>query len=57
MNIEEFSADIEFSIKAFKQRWIEKNKENPEQYPLEFSEGNSGVWYEMFQYFLSSGEV
>lgn len=47
--LKQFAAEVRAAIDEFEKDWIEKNKETPNEYPIEFETGNEGLWWEMFQ--------
>jgi len=51
MKIEEFCMEMIRDLARFHAWWAIQNAENPEQYPLESGEDNSGMWDEQFRIF------
>jgi len=45
-NIDDFIVEARDEIVKFEKMWRDKNKENPEMYPLEMTDGNEGLWWE-----------
>jgi len=56
-SLDSFVAEIDEDIKKFKVAYLEKHRQNPEQYPLEIVESNAGVWFEFFIDFCQTGNV
>lgn len=46
ITLDMFADDEHARIVAFRNRWHEANKINPEFYPLAMAEGNDGIWTE-----------
>lgn len=53
MNLEKFVDMMKENLDEFKIYWINENKKNPEIFPLNFDEDNEGIWFEMFEMFMS----
>lgn len=51
MNLEKVVKDEIEKITKFKKWYILMNKKNPEHYPLNIPEENSGVWFDMIDDF------
>lgn len=51
MTLEEFIADKKIRLAAFERYWQANHKKFPKDWPLEFEEGNEGVWDEQYQAF------
>lgn len=56
-HIEEFVDEIERSIKDFRDAYITKHKENPNNYPLSLPSDNEGLWLDFFINFYTDGTV
>lgn len=57
VHIDNFCFEVNKSIVEFNELWYKKHQINPEQYPLELEEKNSGLWYEFFTQYLLTGEI
>lgn len=53
MNLENFIEMMQKNLEAFKLYWITENAKNPVNFPLNFDKDNDGVWFEMFEIFMS----
>lgn len=49
MSLNEAVNESYVQTRSFKNNWIEKNKENPEFFPMSFPSDNSGAWFEQMQ--------
>jgi len=47
-SLEAFVKDTQESILKFAEDYKKSHKKDPEHYPLELPEGNSGLWFEFF---------
>lgn len=47
-SLDEFVAEIKKSIDLFAEDYKKHHVENPDNYPLELPENNSGLWFEFF---------
>lgn len=52
-----FVSDIQERVLGFKEKYMIKHYENPDQYPLIMQDGNEGLWLEFFLNFLDEGTV
>lgn len=52
-----FVSDIQEQVLIFKEQYMIKHYENPNQYPLIMQDGNEGLWLEFFMNFLYDGTV
>jgi hypothetical protein len=48
-SLDSFVKEIQRDIVEFEKAYKQKHAENPEHYPLELSDENSGLWFEFFQ--------
>ena len=46
MTLDQFIEEVENSVQEFAREYRENNKVNPEHYPLELPDENSGLWWE-----------
>ncbi len=53
MNLEKFIEMMQKNLEEFKLYWITENAKNPEIFPLSFDIDNDGIWFEMFEIFMS----
>ena len=56
MKFEEFLFEIRYDIHEFEDYWRKENQKSPDQFPMEFSESDSGMWYEMFMRFIEAAD-
>ena len=47
--LDEFIKGAKNDLSAFECWWRKKNQENPEQFPMEMTTGNEGLWWEFLQ--------
>lgn len=57
LRLEVFVSDMQEKIMDFRNAYIKKHEENPEQYPLTMIEYNEWLWYEFFNNFLDGYDV
>ena len=48
MTLDEFISRVHIDAENFRIYWINNNMRDPENYPLEISDDNKGVWWELF---------
>lgn len=51
--LDQFVAEVEADIKAFAAQYRAEHAAEPERYPLELGDDNSGLWLEFFFDFMS----
>ncbi|EMN3633077.1 hypothetical protein R3Q56_004182 [Pseudomonas aeruginosa] len=51
--LDQFVAEVEADIKAFAAQYQAEHAADPERYPLELGDENSGLWLEFFVDFMS----
>lgn len=51
LHLDQFVAEVEAEIKAFAAEYKAEHEANPDHYPLELADDNSGLWIEFFQDF------
>lgn len=51
--LEMFIEEQKKNLEAFRLYWIAENKKNPEYFPMSFESDNNGLWFEMFEAFVS----
>lgn len=56
MTLDEFLEEAKTDIEKFEWWWREKNKNNPDGFPLKFEDDNFGIWWEMLNDFNIVGE-
>lgn len=56
MHIDEAIKSAKKSIDKFYENWLESNKNNSEEYPMELEDDNSGLWFEFITDAILSGE-
>jgi hypothetical protein len=56
MTFREFMDSQAALLTAFANDWIEKNKEDPEQYPMLMEDGDEGLWDEQLSNFAEARE-
>lgn len=56
-HLDSFVKEIQDDIVKFAEEYRKKHAKDPENYPLEFNENNSGLWLEFFLMFCNEGEV
>ena len=56
-SLDNFVKETQANITEFAAEYRKKHKENPEHYPLELDESNSGLWLEFFVEFYTNGVV
>jgi len=56
-SLDSFVKEVQADIIKFEKSYSEKHAENPENYPLELSADNSGLWFEFFVDFCNNGIV
>ena len=47
--LDEFLREAREDLVAFDKWWRKKNSEDSEQYPMEMTTGNEGLWWEFLQ--------
>ena len=47
--LDEFLKEVKEDLVEFEKWWRKKNSENPEQFPMEMTTGNEGLWWEFLQ--------
>jgi len=47
--LDEFLKEAKEDLVEFEKWWRKKNSENPEQFPMEMTTGNEGLWWEFLQ--------
>ena len=47
--LDEFLREVREDLVAFDKWWRKKNSEDSEQYPMEMTTGNEGLWWEFLQ--------
>ena len=52
--LDNFLIEARVKIARFEKTWREDNKNFPETYPMEMTDGNEGLWWEFLQ---SYGEI
>jgi|WetSurMetagenome_2_1015567.scaffolds.fasta_scaffold465374_2 hypothetical protein len=52
-SLTQFVGEIEKDIKAFEASYKANHEKDPEHYPLELPESDSGLWFEFFMDFCS----
>ena len=52
MTLSEFTNTLKTEINKFNIYWRLKNSKDPEAFPMELSDDNSGLWWEMFTDFI-----
>ena len=57
MTLEEFYEISKPKLDEFVKAYANKSKENPEIYPLDLPEDNSGLWNEFYIDYLLNGTV
>ncbi len=57
VSIFSFAEYISEEIGRFEKKYIAKHNADPEHYPLDIPDNNSGLWLEFFVDFLDSNEV
>jgi len=55
-SLDQFVKEIQRDILEFSKDYKKKHEENPEHYPLELTEDNSGLWFEFFIDFCQNGD-
>lgn len=53
--LDEFLKEVRADIVKFEKWWRKKNDENPEQFPMEMTTGNEGLWWEFLQGNIEDG--
>lgn len=53
-SLDNFIITIQQELKKFEEEYRENHKKDPENYPLEMTEENSGLWVEFFMMQLNS---
>lgn len=53
LSLDDFIAEVELDIKAFAADWRAQHATDPERYPLELPDENSGLWGEFFMDFMN----
>lgn len=51
VSLDDFTAELYERVRDFREWYVEQNRDNPEAFPLEFDESNSGMWWEAFDTF------
>lgn len=57
LNLYEWYSSMIEEIEFFKNEYLKKHEEDPENYPIEFICSNSGMFDEMFRIYLETGEI
>lgn len=52
LHLDQFVEEVEADIKAFAAEYKAQHEANPEHFPLELGDDNSGLWVEFFQDFI-----
>lgn len=50
----DFISDMKDNLRQFEKYWKLNHELNPEHFPLEFGEDNTGAWDEQFNTFLET---
>jgi hypothetical protein len=57
MTLEEFVVVVKSDISRFEEAYKTQAALNPETYPLDMPEVNSGLWWEFFRIYSESGVI
>ncbi|WP_323016381.1 hypothetical protein [Castellaniella sp.] len=57
VSLDEFAGELNEQVAEFERRYRARHEHSPSMYPLEFDEDNSGLWFEFFVGFCSTGEL
>jgi hypothetical protein len=52
-SLQSFIAEEKEKIVLFERYWLENNAVNPDAFPMEFPDGNMGLWFEQYTEFNS----
>lgn len=53
LHIDQFVTEVETGIKQFAEEYKAQHEANPEHFPLELGDDNSGLWIEFFFDFMA----
>lgn len=51
----DFVGEEKRSLDKFKKWWLRMNKKEPENFPLQFEDGDEGSWVEQYTFFADGG--
>lgn len=57
LNLNTWYYSMNEELEFFKDEYLKKHEEDPENYPIEFVCSNAGMFDEMFQIYLETGEI
>lgn len=55
-SLDQFVAEVREKIETFESDWRANHAAEPDKYPLELPDWNTGLWYEFFMDHLYSGD-
>lgn len=53
MNLDQFMKELRADVDSFESEWRKGHKRDPQMYPMQMDDDNSGAWFEQFMSHLS----
>lgn len=54
MTLNDFLTEMTDDLKAFEEFWQKNHSENPDDFPMDIRNNNSGIWLEQFLAFIET---
>lgn len=52
--LEDFVSDMIDNLKQFKKYWEKNHNVDPDNFPMEMEQDNTGAWFDQFKLFMES---